>query len=374
MAVVATQSDRESFRRCRRQWHLQARMRRNLTPAAPPAGPDRPAALRAALSVYYFPGLWDWDRAITMPLVRQGLDRELARQQERGACAPRAPGWPQAQAALQHLLGRYAAWAPGADTFSPVLIDADFEVQVPDPARPGGGLTGADAQPVRFRGRIQMLAVDEHDAYWLVRHALRTAGWPDTSELAAAEDALADAWAWEQFYPGLSIAGTIHNELRLGGEDPAQAAPAGLASRSEPSRSSRSLPASSGGPGCGTARRRSRPRAAGWPRMPPRWWQQGRWHRRTRATLTAGHARSCRRAWPCARAGTASSCSAPASGPGRPTYLRKAGSAAGPGAADAERPRSGAARQAAACRHPAGRTADDGHALASRKCRSSSFA
>ena len=124
MAVVVTQSDRESFQRCRRQWDLQAGMRRNLAPAAPPAGPDLPAALRAALAVYYFPGLWDWDRAITMPLVRQGLDRELARQQERGAPAPQAPGWRQAQAALQRLLGRYAAWAPGADMFSPVLIRA----------------------------------------------------------------------------------------------------------------------------------------------------------------------------------------------------------------------------------------------------------
>jgi hypothetical protein len=51
MAVVVTQSDRESFQRCRRQWDLHARMRRNLEPAAPPGGPDLPAALRAALAV-----------------------------------------------------------------------------------------------------------------------------------------------------------------------------------------------------------------------------------------------------------------------------------------------------------------------------------
>ena len=223
MAVVVTQPDREAFRRCRRQWDLQARMRRDLEPVTGPQAPDLAAALHAALAVYYFPGMWDWDRAITVPLVRQGFDREMARQRERGATAPPPAAWPQAAAAGHDLLGRYLGWAPGVDRFSPVLIDADFDVQVTDPAGTGAGLTGPDGQPVRFRGRIDLLAVDQHDAYWLVRHRVVPGDWTPAWQLADGERALADAWAWEQFYPGLVIAGTIYNELRLDGGDSAPA-------------------------------------------------------------------------------------------------------------------------------------------------------
>jgi hypothetical protein len=220
MVVVVTQPDREAFRRCRRQWDLQARMRRALEPAAGPPGPDPAAALRAALAVYYFPGMWDWDRAVTIPLVHQGFDRDLARQRERGAAASPAAAWPQTAAAGHDLIGRYLGWAPGIDRFAPVLIDADYEVQVPDPVRSGAGLTGPDGQPVRFRGRIDMLAVDEHDAYWLVRHQVVTGDSPPARDLTASEPTLADAWAWQQFYPGLSVTGTIYNELRLAGGPP----------------------------------------------------------------------------------------------------------------------------------------------------------
>jgi hypothetical protein len=214
MVVIVTQPDRDAFRRCRRQWDLQARMRRGLEPTAGPAGPDLGAALHAALAVYYFPGMWDWDPAITIPLVRQGFDRDLARQRERGAATSPAGAWPRTAAAGHDLLDRYFGWAPAVDRFAPVRIDADYEAQVPDPARTGAGLTGPDGQPVRFRGRIDMLAVDEHDAYWLVRHHVVSGDWPAVEELAVSEPALADAWAWQQFYPGLSVTGTIHNELR----------------------------------------------------------------------------------------------------------------------------------------------------------------
>jgi hypothetical protein len=215
VTVVVTQDDRESFMRCRRQWDLQAWPRQNLESVSPPAEPDLPAALHAALAVYYFPGMWDWDRGITLPLVRQGLDRNLHQQRERVAAELADADWTQPLVVGHELLDRYFTWAPGPDRFSPVLIDADFEVLVLDPERPGAGLTDGQ-QEVRYRGRIHMLAIDEHDAYWLLRHSVLTGGWPATEKLAADEAAVAAAWAWEQFYPGLEIAGTIHNELRLG--------------------------------------------------------------------------------------------------------------------------------------------------------------
>jgi PD-(D/E)XK nuclease superfamily len=239
MPVVVTQPDRESFRRCRRQWDLRARMRRGLEPVAPPAGPDLAAAVHAALAVYYFPGMWDWDRTITIPLVLQAFDDEIGRQRDRRPAGDAAPDWPRLLAAGHDMLHRYAAWAHGADRFSPVLIDADYEVQVPDPVRPGSGLTGGNRQPVRFRGRIDMLAVDEFDAYWLVRHTLRDGSWLATGELTSDEAALADAWAWEQFYPGMAIAGTIYTELRPGAGDPAPAGPPDAGGRAPSGRRDR---------------------------------------------------------------------------------------------------------------------------------------
>jgi hypothetical protein len=261
VTVVVTQPDRESFLRCRRQWDLQARFRRNLEPSSPAPAPDLGRALRAALAVYYFPGMWDWDRAVTLPLVRQGFDRDLSRQRERGGTAAAGYDWTGPRQAGHEVLSRYFDWARGADRFSPMLIEADFEAQVADPARPRSGLTGPGGDPVRFRGRIDMLAVDENDAYWIVRNRLAGDGWLDTAGLLADDAALAACWAWEQFYPGMTIAGTLYNELRLapgpvsGGTVPA-AAP-------QPGR--RRWP---GRPWSGRRRSRPAPGSAG-PRLAP---------------------------------------------------------------------------------------------------------
>ncbi|HXW43834.1 MAG TPA: hypothetical protein VEL03_03550 [Streptosporangiaceae bacterium] len=235
MPVVVTQPDRESFLRCRSQWDFQARMRRSLQPVLAGARPDASQAVRAALAVYYFPGMWDWDRSVTIPLVLQALERELSRQRERAAPADPEPGWRAALAAGRQILDQYFGWARQADRFSPVLIEADFDVQVPHPALSGAGLTGSGGEPVRYRGRIDMLAVDEHDAYWIVRHSIRPAGWPPAEALVDDDAAVTAAWAWEQFYLGMTIAGTIHNELLLppGGE-PGLAAPGGAAAAGEP--------------------------------------------------------------------------------------------------------------------------------------------
>jgi len=166
VAPIITAPERASFRRCRRQWDFSAGLRRNLEPAAGGAAldlgqPDLDRAVRDALAIYYYPGMWDWDRSVRLPLVTQELERALARQQAAGTEARQAVDEGRA------LLARYVAWAPGADRFAPVLVEADFEVIVPDPdpARPGSGLVTPDGAAVRYGGRIDLLAVDEHDAW-----------------------------------------------------------------------------------------------------------------------------------------------------------------------------------------------------------------
>jgi hypothetical protein len=229
MAFIITAADRASFRRCRRQWDFGARARQNLEAVPPPAVPDLDRALRDALAVYYYPGMWDWDRGVRLPLVVQGFDRALARQQERHGDEGGAHAWQEQAEAIRGLLARYFEWAPAVDRFAPVLIEAEYEVTVLDPARPESGLVSAAGEPVRYRGRVDLVAVDRHDAYWIVRHRLLDGDWPSTDELVADEEALTACWAWEQFYIGMAITGTIWNELRRPSlaPSPGEPAPAG---------------------------------------------------------------------------------------------------------------------------------------------------
>ena len=226
MPHLITPADRTAFQRCHRQWDFGASGRRNLEPVDPPRAPDLGRALREALDIYYFPGMWDWQRQVTLPLVRQGFQRALAGQRERACGAGGDETWQPPLEAGQRLLERYFGWAPGVDRFSPVQVEAEYDVTLLDPAHPGRGLLTPGGEAIRYRGRIGMLAVDANDAYWIVTHRLVGGDWPPTGELAADEEGVAACWAWEQFYLGMAITGTIYNEVRA--EVPGQPdAPAG---------------------------------------------------------------------------------------------------------------------------------------------------
>jgi hypothetical protein len=233
MVLLVTPADRASFGRCRRQWDFGARCRQNLEAVSRPAVPDLAAALREALAVYYFPGMWDWQRSITLPLVIQGFEREMDRQRSAAGAvgavgaagaAPDETAWAEDLRTGRDTLGRYFAWAPEVDTFSPVLVETEYEANVPSPADPHAGLVTAGGEAVTYRGKLHMLAVDAHDAYWVVRHRLVTGPWPPTGDLLADTEMLTACWAWEQFYLGMAIEGVIYNELRPAGDAPPPAA------------------------------------------------------------------------------------------------------------------------------------------------------
>ena len=214
MPYVISAAERASFERCRRQWDFGARARQDLEPLDRPALPDLDRAVRDALAVYYFPGMWDWDRGVRLPLVAQELERALTRQRERSGGAAGSAVWQEALESGRAVLDRYTEWAATADRFSPVLVETDFEVNVLDPVGPEVGLVTAAGETVRYTGRIDLMAVDAHDEYWVVRHRVVDADWTPTDQLVADEEALAACWAWEQYYLGMTITGTIYNELR----------------------------------------------------------------------------------------------------------------------------------------------------------------
>ena len=85
-------------------------------------------------------------------------------------------------------------------------------MNLPDPAGGDRELVLADGRPIRYQGRADLLAGDEHDRYWVVSHRLVDRFGTD-DDLLLDEELVAACWAVERFYPGMRVAGTIHNEL-----------------------------------------------------------------------------------------------------------------------------------------------------------------
>ncbi|MGH8905324.1 MAG: hypothetical protein ACRD0K_02105 [Egibacteraceae bacterium] len=229
MAYVIRPAERASFKRCRRQWDMSSRARQSLERAdALPRDLDLGEAIRDALAVYYFPGMWEWNRAIVLPLARSAFEKSVARQ-----VGPDVDGAVEERALGLQLLESYFAWAPSADRFWPVRVETDFTANVPDPRASGHDLVSPEAGEVRYEGRIPMLVVDEADAYWLIEHRVVWDSWTDVDQLLLDEVGVAACWAWELFYMGMRVAGTITNELRVdlaqeSGSAPAQRGTDGL--------------------------------------------------------------------------------------------------------------------------------------------------
>jgi hypothetical protein len=95
-------------------------------------------------------------------------------------------------------------------------------VTVPDPVSPTDGLLSAEGRGINYRLRVDMVAVDEHELYWLVDHRVVVGDWDDLDHLMLDEQVLTRSWAWELGFLA-RVSGTIHNELRL--PSPGEAAP-----------------------------------------------------------------------------------------------------------------------------------------------------
>lgn len=212
MPSIVRSEDRESFKSCRRAWDFGSSARQNLEPksAKPAAGVE--AALREALAVHYFPGMWSWQRDVVEPLAVAALRRVIDEPPDRVAAA-------------EALLARYFAWARALDRFQPIRVATEFEVHVPDPraagpaAPPERSLVGPDGEAVRFRSVIDVLVQDEFEKYWLVEHRIGRRALAGPSELRLDEASAARCWAWESFFLGMEIRGTIFNQIRLDAEN-----------------------------------------------------------------------------------------------------------------------------------------------------------
>lgn len=230
MPYVIRPEERSSFKRCRRAWDLGSRSRQNYQPVDRPVGAggfDLGEAIRDALAIYYFPGMWEWNRQIVLPLVRDAFTKSVERQRRRAGLRSEAEeaDLEAARALGLRMLDGYFEWAPSVDRFWPVRVETDFGVQVPDPWRAGHDLALPSVGPIRYEGRIPMLVVDEADTYWLVDHRVVRGDWVTLDELVLDERGVSFCWAWELFYMGMRIAGTVYNELRADVATDADVAP-----------------------------------------------------------------------------------------------------------------------------------------------------
>ena len=223
--------ERARFKRCRRQWDFASPHRRDLEPIHS-ADVGLFGALKDALAVYYFPGTWDWQHGLKQSLVHKSLERSLSAATDK------------LQAATE-LLDCYDAWASTIDDFAPVKIDHDVQCLLADPRDPEHALLTPNGFGVIYGCRVDLVAVDSCDEYWVVTHRI-VENWLDTGILLRDEEALAACWAWEQEYLGMQIAGTIHNEVRISGPYalPAQGAPSAeiRVAQHAPSGGGRSIP------------------------------------------------------------------------------------------------------------------------------------
>lgn len=215
--------ERALFKRCRRAWDLGARERQDYEPVKPARVFDFDEAVHDALDVYYFPGMWDWGRAIVRPLAIEAFLKSMRRQRARyaehgGISEAQKREWGEHIELGKGLLERYFTWAQEADRFAPVQVAAQFDVAIPDPRQPEDGLVTPAGQGIRYRTRIDMVVMDEHELYWLVEHRIVDSSWDDLDRLLLDEQSLSRSWAWELGFLA-KIEGTIHNELRIGVPD-----------------------------------------------------------------------------------------------------------------------------------------------------------
>jgi hypothetical protein len=221
-AYVIRSSDRAMFKRCRRAWDLGSRSQQNYEPVQPARAFDFDQAIHDALALYYFPGMWAWNREIVIPMVLDGFFKSMERQrtaclETRALSDKEEKAWNSELELGQGMLEHYFVWAPTIDRFEPIRVASDFEVNIPDPCRPGHDLAAPRTTPhlpIRYRGRCDVLALDGYDAYWIIDHRIAGETWAELDQLLLDERGVAACWALQNFDPGMKIAGVIYNEIR----------------------------------------------------------------------------------------------------------------------------------------------------------------
>ena len=114
-------------------------------------------------------GAWWWRsgprwRCTTSPACGPGTGRSSSR------CVHAAYEQAGGPADGLALLEGFLRWAATADEGTPLRVEADIDVHVPDPVLPDTHLASAAGDAVRYRDRIDLVLVGDDDRCWLGEH------------------------------------------------------------------------------------------------------------------------------------------------------------------------------------------------------------
>jgi hypothetical protein len=230
-------SDRISFKSCRQSWDYGSKLRQNYEPVALPKPLDFGTAIHSGAEVLYDPRTWEWPRDVVEAAALQAFIDEnrsaLTRWEKLTESSDELvrEDFKERSVLGVGMLKNYFAWARNNDPFTPILVEAEFEVPIP-----AGHLTkfpedmyaddegnlqkrspdGTEWWPVVYQGRIDMIIKDEHGRYWIVDHKTCAQMRQDVVTFMEMDEQL-KSYGWAiQKQLGIPIAGLALNELYKG--------------------------------------------------------------------------------------------------------------------------------------------------------------
>lgn len=226
MKHIIRNSDRYTFKTCRRKWGWNSPLRGNFRPRVTPKPLEFGIAWHEAMAVLYDPDTWHLlkdpsQRAFVYAAVHKRFDEVVAAQlkvyQEDKELFIEAEEDFKDRLILGHgMLDNYFAWALVNDNFTPVKVEVSFEATIPDPRRtdtkqlylPSPAEEGVD-WPVVYQGRIDGLVQDYQGWYWILEH--KTAGqFGDMRHLELDEQITSYMWGLRAI--GFPVRGVIYSE------------------------------------------------------------------------------------------------------------------------------------------------------------------
>src|SRR2546423_10350432 len=157
MPEIIRAHERAASKHCRAAWDLGSRSRQNYEPLVPARAFDLEKAVHDALALWYFPGMWEWERTLVRGFAMEGFHKSMRKQLDAYAAVAdvseaQDEEWQAQVEAGQRPLERYFAWAPVVDAFSPGRVDTDFDANAPGPTAMGVGLRAPGGGAVPYHG------------------------------------------------------------------------------------------------------------------------------------------------------------------------------------------------------------------------------
>lgn len=236
-------SDRINFKKCRRAWDFQSKIRQFLEPKALRTPLDFGTAIHKAEEVYYDPLLWNSDPESRKALIELAIVKFHQLTDEQAADYKTRNGLLELGEELriqfkeQHALGEgmlrhYYNWSIPRDTFvQPLYTEVEFEVPILAPTDFSITTLPSDFDinskrelskwnndvgawmPVMYQGRIDLIIQDKH-GIWIVDHKT-AARLGDLWFLELDEQMKSYAWAIK-YALGIEVKGLLYQELYKG--------------------------------------------------------------------------------------------------------------------------------------------------------------